>query len=140
MCVGGVPSNKEIIFLLFFLCSHYQYFNNRQSSAELFTSQRRDIDVDKSNIDRRILSYISGSGTKVRSREPVVYLPDSGQIVRAVAVDKVPKDAHTKGLSNEIRKKCTSTIFLKYNCYFNLMVLFCDESGLWASWTYVNRN
>ena len=74
-----------------------KYFGLCQTSAELYTSERREDEDDKNDIDKRILKYLSGPSTKIRSREPVVYLPDSGQIVRAIATDKVPKAVHTKG-------------------------------------------
>ena len=59
---------------------------------------REDPDKDATELLTDTMKYLIGAENKLRSRPAVVYLPQTGQVVRIVAQAQAPKEAWPNGV------------------------------------------
>ncbi len=69
-----------------------------QSTIDVYTAQRSTEAESGRPASERVYDIVSAvRGENLRSKEPVVYLPDSGQVVRAIPAWKAPKEVQPEG-------------------------------------------
>lgn len=89
----GVCLSKGVVFWSENLYCQFQ------SSIDVHLVAREPSNKDSEYLRDSFSQMATGSRTKLRSRPSVTYLPKTGQIIRAVPAELVPKDSHPQSRS-----------------------------------------